>query len=287
MKFHGHLRLDEMTLAPSAEWAAQFPGWCFLRMQEGQGYWLGSEGAVEAGPGDVLVLSPLRDGLFRASQLGSVTLQYFRFCPELLAGFLTLAERRCLETHAANVKHACQRLPASHPTAQEFARACEEAGSNNGLLVRCRALQVATSLFEKDLQHPPARSGSFLPASKRILLFLSQLTEAEIMDLSAIDLATRCGCSVRHFNRLFTANFGMSLRSKQTELRLLKARNMLSETTVTITSVAHACGYRRLGLFNAMFKKRFGMTPTDWRGGTVPRPRPSARTGSSRFVTEK
>jgi AraC-like DNA-binding protein len=235
----------------------------------------------------VLVLSPLRGGQFRASQLGSVTLQYFRFCPDLLAGLLTLAERRCLEVLAANAQRASQRLPADHATAEEFRRLCEAARLSSGLLVRCRVLQVAASLFEKDLQYPHARNASFLPASKRIQLFLNQLTEAEIMDLSAIELASRCGCSVRHFNRLFTGNFGVSLRAKQTELRLLKAREMLSETTVTITSVAHACGYRHLGLFNAMFKKRFGLTPTEWRRNTLPHPQGPEPGQPTRFVTEK
>jgi AraC-like DNA-binding protein len=30
-------------------------------------------------------------------------------------------------------------------------------------------------------------------------------------------------------------------------------------------TVAAACGYRHLGVFNALFKKRFAMTPTEWR----------------------
>ena len=32
-----------------------------------------------------------------------------------------------------------------------------------------------------------------------------------------------------------------------------------------LSAVAHAAGYRHLGLFNMMFKKRFGTTPGQWR----------------------
>jgi len=33
-------------------------------------------------------------------------------------------------------------------------------------------------------------------------------------------------------------------------------------------TVAASCGYRHLGVFNALFKKRFAMTPTEWRRTT-------------------
>jgi hypothetical protein len=32
-------------------------------------------------------------------------------------------------------------------------------------------------------------------------------------------------------------------------------------------------GYRHLGLFNAMFKRRFGMTPSEWRDNGLAKPR--------------
>ena len=40
---------------------------------------------------------------------------------------------------------------------------------------------------------------------------------------------------------------------------------MLADSDAKIINVAHESGYRHLGLFNAMFKKRFGLTPSKWR----------------------
>ena len=71
--------------------------------------------------------------------------------------------------------------------------------------------------------------------------------------------------SPRHLNRLFREHLGVSVRAKQTELRLLKASQLLRETDAKIVNVALESGYRNLSLFNAMFKKRFRMTPSLWR----------------------
>jgi AraC-like DNA-binding protein len=279
--------LDEVNLAPSGEWAARFPGWCFLRLQEGQAYWLEPGNTVAVNPGDLLVLSPVRGGVFRASQLGSARLHCFRFCPDLLSGFLTLVERNQLEALAASPPPNTCHLPATHPAARHFAQVCEEAQAGQGLWLRCRILEVAALVFEKELAHPAAQTRSFLPASKRIRVFLSQLTEAEIMDLSSLELAARCGCSARTFNRLFRGNFGVSLRAKQTELRLLKARQLLSETRAGIHAVAAACGYPQTRLFNALFRRRFGLSPAEWRAQAQPGPGVVAPPTAGEFVTEK
>ena len=57
----------------------------------------------------------------------------------------------------------------------------------------------------------------------------------------------------------------MPLRKRQTELRLQRARQLLTDADAKVSMVAMESGYRHLGLFNAMFKKRFGVTPREWR----------------------
>jgi AraC family transcriptional regulator of adaptative response / DNA-3-methyladenine glycosylase II len=48
-------------------------------------------------------------------------------------------------------------------------------------------------------------------------------------------------------------------------LRLLKARQLLGETDQRISQIALDSGYRSLSLFNALFRKRFGLSPSAWR----------------------
>ena len=117
----------------------------------------------------------------------------------------------------------------------------------------------------KELSPATRTEAAILSATKRIKVLLEHLTEEEFLNASADELAAYCGCSLRHFSRLFLQHFGVSLRSRQTDMRLAKARRLLVETDSRVMTVASACGYRHLGVFNALFKKRFGMTPTEWR----------------------
>ena len=64
---------------------------------------------------------------------------------------------------------------------------------------------------------------------------------------------------------MFRKHFNTSIRAKQADLRLDKARQLLAETNQKIVTVATESGYRHLGFFNTTFKKRFGMTPSEWR----------------------
>lgn len=265
MKYQSHLALDDVDLPPSAEWEAPKTCWCFVRIASGQGYWLEVGEAREVNSGDVLVLSPSRSGVFRSSQLGVVRLSYFRFCPELMSGLLTMAERHYFDKLAAKSSRAPRLLPASHPVAKQFSALCSESGTRNVLLTRCEMLQIVGQALAREIAPASRSETATLSATKRIRVLLENLTEEEFLNASAEDLAAYCGCSLRHFSRLFLQHFGVSLRSRQTETRLLKARRLMGETDSRVMTVAAACGYRHLGVFNGLFKRRFGMTPTEWR----------------------
>jgi AraC-like DNA-binding protein len=263
--YQSHLLLDEMDLAPSAEWEPPRTCWRVVRVGQGQGYWLGRGEAREIAEDDVMVLSPQQEGQFRASQLGSMRLDYFRFCPELMGGLLTMTERNYFERLVGKSVPAPRTFPSSHPIAAQFSEIHAHSKTRNGLLLRCRLLQLVGMIFERELSRVMTPERSTLSASKRIKVLMQHLTEEEFLNASADELAAYCGCSLRHFSRLFLQTFSVSLRARQTELRLLKARRLLAETESRVVTVATTCGYRHLGVFNSLFKKRFAMTPTEWR----------------------
>ena len=126
MKSTGHLCLTEVMVCRAEEWTPTLGGWHFLRLSQGQAYWLTESCAEDLAAGDVLVLPPTRQGLLRASQLGPVSLHYFRLCPELLSGMLALAERQYLDRMAAKSRLGPLTLNTSHPAALLFARICAE-----------------------------------------------------------------------------------------------------------------------------------------------------------------
>jgi len=103
---------------------------------------------------------------------------------------------------------------------------------------------------------------------------VGKMSEAELAVRSLTQLAADLHCSERHFSRLFREEFNISLRARQTELRLQRARQLLAESDAKIINVAYESGYRHLGLFNAMFKRRFGVTPSHWRQQNLPAANP-------------
>ncbi len=269
VKYQSHLALDELDLPASVEWEAPSSCWCLVCLASGQGYWLGQGDVREINTGDVLVLPPNRLGLFRASQLSPVKIHHFRFCPELMSELLTMAERCYFDKVSAKSQSSIRLFPASHAIAKQFVELCGQVDSHNGLLLRCQMLELVGKVFARELT-PTSKSGpSALSATKRIKVLLEHLTEDEFLAASSEELAAYCGCSLRHFSRLFFQHFGFALRTRQTEMRLLKARRLLAETDSRVMTVAAACGYRHLGVFNSLFKRRFGMTPTDWRREAV------------------
>jgi AraC family transcriptional regulator of adaptative response / DNA-3-methyladenine glycosylase II len=78
-------------------------------------------------------------------------------------------------------------------------------------------------------------------------------------------LAERLGVSDRHVRRVFEAEFGVSpLQYLQTR-RLLTAKQLLTDTDLAITQVAHLSGFASLRRFNAAFSEHYGLNPTQLR----------------------
>ena len=260
-----HLLLQRLDLSPSGEWEIAPPKWCFIRLHQGVVYGFLPGRAEELKRGEVLALAPGAPGLFRVSQLGPAQLHYFYFQPAQLNSLLTLSERRGFELLADNSKSGVFRFSSAHPAARLFARLGGISLSQNRLLERCHALEIVALLFNENLAPAPSPDALARSTSVRFAELIESMPEVEILNQPPVELARRCGCSLRHFTRLFRGHFGLSVRAKQIELRLETARRLLRETDSSVAAVALDSGYRHLGLFNAVFKKRFGITPTEFR----------------------
>jgi AraC-like DNA-binding protein len=281
-----HLSLESIDLAPAAEWKPEGAGWCFLRVSRHCGYWLGEGQALEAGPGDVLVLSPLRAGYFRASQLGSVTLHQFRFSPDLAGGLLTPVEHELFERLAGDAEKAVRLHGAGSEGAALWQALLAQPDAGSGLICRTELLRIVARLLAAELEQPLPAARPFLPARLKLRLLLNQMPEAEFVRLTARDLALRCGVSVVQINRTFRQLLGESLREHQELIRLRSARQTLAESNCSLEAVALEAGFRDTRSFNAAFKKRFGLAPLDWRrpgprGNGPGRPGHPGKNGSS------
>ena len=236
-----------------------------VRVAEGVGYWL-QPGAVarQLSAGDGLLASSSSNGVLRASQLGPLKLQFFSVQPQYLNGLLTVAEWHQLEVAPNNLTSHVSIFTAGEPLAQRFTRLAEQT-QREGLPVRCGLLQLWANAIAGLLPAPAMESAEGGRLHERFRQLVGQMPEAELSQCSLRDLAGQLNCSERHFSRLFREEFGVPLRARQIELRLQRARQLLTNSDAKIINVAYDSGYQHLGLFNVMFKKRFGMTPSKWR----------------------
>ena len=264
-----HLIIQEMTLRPSGEWKPEARGWTVVRVAEGAGYTMHGAAAKEFNAGEMIVVGPATSVTLRASQLGVLKLEFFLVLPQFLNGLLTVTEWRQLEDVSRHNFTKLLHFAHQDPTAQKFTRLAAQA-QRDCLASRSSMLQLWATSIAGILPPINASTGQLVQLRDRFREFIGKMSESELATRSLPELAEQLHCSERHFSRLFREEFNVSLRDRQTELRLQRARQLLADTNSKIINVAYESGYRHLGLFNAMFKRRFGLTPSAWRLKNLP-----------------
>jgi hemolysin activation/secretion protein len=257
------LMLQELCLRPSGEWTPD-GGWTVARVVEGAGYCLQRGVARELNAGDIVITGPQAGTILRASQLGFFRLEFYLVQPQFLNGLLTFTESRQLEDSAGRAAQCLLFFPATDAMAQKFARIAAQS-QRDGLSVRSALFQLWAAQIAGLLPVPGVAATTANNLRDRFRQIVGRMSEADLATRSLPELAGQLHCSGRHFSRLFHEEFHVSLRERQTELRLQRARQLLVESDAKIINIAYESGYRHLGLFNAMFKRRFGVTPSQCR----------------------
>ena len=79
------------------------------------------------------------------------------------------------------------------------------------------------------------------------------------------DLAESLGVSERHLRRALEREIGASPLELAQTYRLLLAKRLLADTTLSITRIAYASGFQSLRRFNAAFRAQYRMAPSALR----------------------
>lgn len=78
-------------------------------------------------------------------------------------------------------------------------------------------------------------------------------------------LADLCDVSKSYLCRVFKETVGMGVSEYVTERRMREAQKLLRDTDMTVVIIAMEVGYVDCGYFNKLFKKRYGVTPLEYR----------------------
>ncbi len=111
-----------------------------------------------------------------------------------------------------------------------------------------------------------APGNASVDATSRLAQAAASLIEDRTLDEEGLEaVAARLGITDRHLRRAFGAEFGVSpVEFAQTQ-RLLLAKRLLTDTALPVTEIAFASGFGSLRRFNALFKQRYRLQPSQLR----------------------
>ena len=94
---------------------------------------------------------------------------------------------------------------------------------------------------------------------------IERIAEGALNDGSIDELAAELGVTARHLRRATAARLGVSPIDVGQSRRLALAKQLLHDTSLPITEVAFAAGFRSVRRFNALFAAKMGSPPKQLR----------------------
>lgn len=82
--------------------------------------------------------------------------------------------------------------------------------------------------------------------------------------LSNTDLARECNISEIYFRKIFTEEYKLSPKQYLIEVRINKAKQLLTDGFLKINAIASQCGFTNQYHFSRIFKEKTGFTPTEY-----------------------
>ncbi len=263
-----YLSLRQVRLKPPLELEFKGDALYFIFSQGSAGKFSSSRANHRLMAGDVLVFNGVNPGKISPAEAGKeYVFSSFSVSFEQLLPLFSSTEISQLHVLNENFKTA-NVIAATTPLAKDCQRLLAQVPADFDLNHRGQLLRIAASLLAVEFKAIQAQFGA-AGSENQFLQIFKKLSAAELISLSVGDLASRFNCSRRHLNRLFHQNLGVSVASLRMEMRMLKAVSLLRDGEAKIINIAEQCSFNHLGLFNTCFKRRFGVSPGQWRKTAV------------------
>jgi LacI family transcriptional regulator len=130
---------------------------------------------------------------------------------------------------------------------------------------------TAESVFVPPLGVSVRRSTDILSVDDPdVRLALRLIRSKACAGLAAEQVAGVTSLSRRSLERQFTRSLGRSLHDEIIRTKLLAARRLLADTDLKLAAIAARCGFAHAAQLCTVFKKTFGLTPTEHRRQVQP-----------------
>jgi AraC family transcriptional regulator, regulatory protein of adaptative response / DNA-3-methyladenine glycosylase II len=94
---------------------------------------------------------------------------------------------------------------------------------------------------------------------------VSRIDEGFLNEASVDDLAASLGVTARHLRRAVGSELGVSVIDLAQSRRMALAKQLIQDTSLPMAEVAFAAGFSSVRRFNALFRARFGRSPSGLR----------------------
>lgn len=115
--------------------------------------------------------------------------------------------------------------------------------------------------FKSEVNETSIKTGT----TKSVKIILDYISENYMYPITIEELAETVNLSKHYFMRFFKKYMGMTCIEYINDYRLNIAANLLLTTRMKITEIAVSIGITNLSYFNRIFKKKFHLTPKEYR----------------------
>lgn len=163
----------------------------------------------------------------------------------------------------APVSASQQENPELHRTLESIFDCAKANTPHSDLLLKSELLRLFWLLEERGYISP--REGGGTRAGEAVRPAIEFINRSFCDPITIDQLAETVHLSRSYFMEQFKRAAGVGAIEYINQLRIKKACRLLSDTSVSVTEIACACGFRNLSNFNRQFRKAVSCTPGEYR----------------------
>ena len=146
---------------------------------------------------------------------------------------------------------------------RELDKFSQQRGNGYQLAVKGQLFLFLYYAYGRGILFAEKKPGHAREKIKGILDYIREHFGEEITIKQAAEL---CFYSESHFMKYFKQYAGMPFIQYLNDYRLTRAGEFLQNTEESVTQIALKCGFENLSYFNRLFRRKFGVTPGQYRG---------------------
>lgn len=141
----------------------------------------------------------------------------------------------------------------------------EDADILRAQLWQCISMEEVRSILLSTANQCRLMSAQQIPKSKNIRLAADYIHAHYAEQLSLEQVAAQVYLNPDYFSRAFKVEMGQTFVNYLTDVRLQRSVQLLETTALRVQDIAQQVGYYNASYFSTTFKKKYGMSPYEYR----------------------